>query len=129
MEKIVTYRAFDGEEFDTKKECEQYENSLNITGNKGILMLDSYLREIAGEGESALNSVAYLFFNSKDSILSYNECAKYFGYAEVCDDYYGMWLEYDETLNVWENIDRRIDKLTELKKSLYKVKEDIDGNN
>lgn len=45
------------------------------------------------------------------------------------DDCFGMWLEYDEILDVWENVARKIEEATKLIENLQKAKEDIDGSN
>lgn len=97
--KIEKYRAFDGEVFETKEECEKYEQKLNSI-KKNILMFDEDMKVIEDYPQCV-----FLYVKAKEAaefLFQEYGCSYLTPWDDNCEPCAGSWFFFG---NNWNNLD------------------------
>ena len=120
MEIKTTYVADDGTEFDTEKECYEYEHRYDYIVNSGVVFFDSKHNRMPTDdiiycAERCLG----LYVPTEESAKLVHELFREIGYESPWSDYSSTFdIGYFVYENEWVAIDREMKRLTDLRNSL-----------
>ena len=136
----IIYRANDGMEFTDEQDCINYENRMNcLCDKKHFIAFDSNLEpyDITPDRiEGVLEMMEYFVCLTDEAVNAFNSMYKQIGFC-VPDSgikvltYYGWEVEnqdqWDAFPDVWEEFNRRFDRLMLIESSLCKSVEQARG--
>ena len=104
MEKKISYVAFDGEEFETEKECLAYEDGFKVE-NKDIVFYNDFFEPLDSDN---LDATHYIYIKTSKGLANVKNRFKYEGFT--CDGlnslgcyYYSVqqdeWVSLEKELN------------------------------
>ena len=136
----IIYRANDGMEFTDEQDCINYENRMNcLCDKKHFIAFDSNLEpyDITPDRiEGVLEMMEYFVCLTDEAVAAFDSAYKETGFCAPVDEikvntYYGWEVEnpdqWDAFPDVWEEFNRRFDRLMLIESSLCKSVEQARG--
>ena len=135
----IIYRANDGMEFTDEQDCINYENRMNcLCDKKHFIAFDSNLEpyDITPDRiEGVLEMMEYFVCLTDEAVNAFNSMYKQIGFCAPDGvkvlTYYGWEVEnpdqWDAFPDVWEEFNRRFDRLMLIESSLCKSVEQARG--
>ena len=136
----IIYRANDGMEFTDEQDCINYENRMNcLCDKKHFIAFNSDLEpyDITPDTiENTLEMMEYFVCLTDEAIAAFDSAYKEAGFCAPVDEikvntYYGWEVEnpyqWDAFPDVWEEFNRRFDRLMLIENSLCKSVEQARG--
>ena len=136
----IIYRANDGTEFTNEQDCISYENRMNcLCDKKNFIAFNSNLESYnmaPNEIESTLEMMEYFVCLTDEAVVALNSMFDCIGYCAPTDGikvliYYGWEVEnpdqWDAFPDVWEEFNKRFDRLMLIESSLCKSVEQARG--
>ena len=120
MEIKTTYVADDGVEFDTEKECYDYEHRYDNVVNSGVVFFDSkHNRMPTNDIVDCAERCLGFYVPNEESAKLVHELFREIGCESPWSDYYDNFdIGYFVYENEWVAIDREMKRLTDLRNSL-----------
>ena len=136
----IIYRANDGMEFTDEQDCINYENRMNcLCDKKHFIAFDSNLEpyDITPDRiEGVLEMMEYFVCLTDEAVAAFDSAYKEAGFCAPVDEikvntYYGWEVEnpdqWDAFPDVWEEFNKRFDRLMLIESSLCKSVEQARG--
>lgn len=136
----IIYRANDGTEFTDEQDCVNYENRMScLCDKKHFIAFDSNLEpyDITPDTiENALEMMEYFVCLTDEAVNAFNSMYEQIGLCAPVDEvkvntYYGWEVEnpdqWDAFPDVWEEFNKRFDRLMLIESSLCKSVEQARG--
>ncbi len=120
MEIRTTYVADDGTEFDTEKECYEYEHRYDDIVESGVVFFDSkHNRMSSNDIIDCAERCLGLYVPTEESAKLVHELFRTIGCESPWSDYSSIFdIGYFVYENEWVAIDKEINRLTDLRNSL-----------
>ena len=136
----IIYRANDGTEFTDEQDCVNYENRMScLCDKKHFIAFDSNLvpYDITPDGiEGVLEMMEYFVCLTDEAVAAFESMYDHMGFCAPVDEvkvntYYGWEVEnpdqWDAFPDVWEEFNKRFDRLMLIESSLCKSVEQARG--
>lgn len=136
----IIYRANDGMEFTDEQDCIDYENRMNcLCDKKHFIAFNSDLEpyDITPDKiEGALEMMEYFICLTDEAVAAFDSMYRHMGFCAPVDEikvntYYGWEVEnidqWDAFSDVWEEVNKKIDRLMRIENSLCKSVEQARG--
>ena len=136
----IIYRANDGTEFTNEQDCINYENVANcLCDKKHFIAFNKYLEpyDITSDTiENVFEMMEYFVCLTDEAIAAFDSAYKEAGFCAPVDEikvntYYGWEVEnpdqWDAFPDVWEEFNKRFDRLMLIESSLCKSVEQARG--
>lgn len=136
----IIYRANDGTEFTNKQDCVNYENRMSyLCDKKHFIAFNSNLEpyDITPDTiESALEMMEYFVCLTDEAVAAFESMYDHMGFYTPVDEikvntYYGWEVEnpdqWDAFPDVWEEFNKRFDRLMLIESSLCRSVEQARG--
>ena len=136
----IIYRANDGMEFTDEQDCINYENRMNcLCDKKHFIAFNSDLEpyDITSDTiENTLEMMEYFVCLTDEAVAAFDSAYKEAGFCAPVDEikvntYYGWEVEnpdqWDAFPDVWEEFNKRFDRLMLIESSLCKSVEQARG--
>lgn len=109
---IKKYEAFDGETFDTRKECADYEKKMKQP--KGVVLLN--------KDHLPITDINYAYFAYLPNEKAREWFKELHDVESICCDFdfdeTTHYVKYNDTTNIWEDVEFLISELEEIRTTL-----------